>query len=67
MMKTNVKRIISQLVNKLDIPRSGKSLDEDDSWYPVKMLKYEYQVIRQISTLGLSDNIEGSHHQQESV
>lgn len=33
MMKTNVKRIISQLVNNLDIPRSGKSLDEDDSWY----------------------------------
>ena len=33
MMKPNVKRIISQLVNNLDIPRSGKSLDEDDSWY----------------------------------
>lgn len=33
MMKQNVKRIISQLVNNLDIPRSGKSLDEDDSWY----------------------------------
>ena len=32
-MKPNVKRIISQLVNNLDIPRSGKSLDEDDSWY----------------------------------
>lgn len=32
-MKQNVKRIISQLVNNLDIPRSGKSLDEDDSWY----------------------------------
>ena len=33
MMKSNVKRIISQLVNNLDIPRSGKSIDEDDSWY----------------------------------
>lgn len=33
MMKQNVKRIISQLVSNLDIPRSGKSLDEDDSWY----------------------------------
>lgn len=33
MMKPNAKRIISQLVNNLDIPRSGKSLDEDDSWY----------------------------------
>ncbi len=32
-MKSNVKRIISQLVNNLDIPRSGKSIDEDDSWY----------------------------------
>lgn len=32
-MKPNVKRVISQLVNNLDIPRSGKSLDEDDSWY----------------------------------
>ena len=33
MMLPNVKRIISQLVNNLEIPRNGKSLDEDDSWY----------------------------------
>ena len=33
MMQPNVKRIISQLVNNLGIPRNGKSLDEDDSWY----------------------------------
>jgi len=33
MMQPNVKRIISQLVNNLEIPRNGKSLDEDDSWY----------------------------------
>lgn len=32
-MQPNVKRIISQLVNNLEIPRNGKSLDEDDSWY----------------------------------
>lgn len=32
-MQPNVKRIISQLVNNLGIPRNGKSLDEDDSWY----------------------------------
>ena len=32
-MQPNVKRIISQLVNNLEISRNGKSLDEDDSWY----------------------------------
>ena len=32
-MKPNVKRVISQFVNNLNIKQSNKSLDEDDSWY----------------------------------
>ena len=43
MMKPNVKRIISQLVNNLNITRNNKSLDEDDSWY-ITFVNSSYQV-----------------------
>jgi len=42
-MKPNVKRIISQLVNNLNITRKNKSLDEDDSWY-ITFVNSSYQV-----------------------